>query len=255
MVRMNSYKPFAKVQRVIRHIERYRQIIGVLISYGFYNIVELFDQRAGLLKKIIPKHKREKQIERLSQGERICQAIEELGPTFVKLAQIISTRPDIIPLNIANELVKLQDDAQTIPYSEIKTIIEFELEAPLSQYFISVDPTPLAAASIAQVHKAVLLTGEKVVLKVQRPNIANKIRVDLEILSDIAKIIDGHNSLEAFNVVEIIEHFSRTVLKELDFLIEESNIVQFNNNMKSEKGVFAPIVYSEITTSRLLCME
>jgi ubiquinone biosynthesis protein len=238
-------------------MRRYRQILGILLKYGFGDIVDV--TRRDLIgrfgDKIIPllgKHIDSS----MSRAERLRRAAEELGPTFIKLAQVLSMRPDLVPPDIATELQKLQDEVAPFPYEEIRNIIKEELNQEPETAFLRIDDQPLAAASIAQVHRATLPDGKQVVLKVQRPGIRAVIDVDLEILSDIAGILARHsrNSL-IYNPEGVIEEFDRSIHRELDFLSEGHNIQRFGRMFADDPTVFIPTFYSALSTSRLLVMD
>ena len=181
---------------------------------------------------------------------------EELGPTFVKLGQVLSTRPDLIPREFTKEFSKLQDDIPTFNYTEVKKQIIKEFNKPIDELFVEFDEQPVAAASLSQVHKAKLPTDEIVAVKIQRPNIRQTIKADIAILLDLAKfvekrLINGH----LYQPIEIVEEFSRTIKKELDFINEGHNIDKFRNNFRDNEAVHIPKVYWQFTTSKILTME
>lgn len=194
--------------------------------------------------------------EGLSRGERLTKTIEELGPTFIKMGQIFSLRPDLIPVEIAYELQKLQDKVSPIPFSEIEKVLHEELKTDPAEVFREIDPEPIAAASIAQVHRAVLKTGEQVVLKVQRPNARTIIDVDIEILTDFAGILSKYlQEKVAQDPVLIVREFDQSIHRELDFFKEGRNIDRFNRCFKDEPTIFIPKFYSEFSSERLLVMD
>jgi len=175
-------------------MRRYRQILGILLKYGFGDVVDV--ARRDLIgrfgDKIIPllgKHVDSS----MSRAERLRYAAEELGPTFIKLAQVLSMRPDLVPPDVATELQKLQDEVSPFSYEEVQNIIKEELKQELETAFSHIDEQPLVAASIAQVHRATLHDGKRVIIKIQRPDIQEVIDVDLEILSDLAKVLKRHS--------------------------------------------------------------
>lgn len=246
-----------RIGRNWRHMRRYRQILGILLKYGFSDIVDL--ARKDLIgrfgDKIIPllgKHVDSS----LSRAERLRYAAEELGPTFVKLAQVLSMRPDLVPMDIAIELQKLLDEVSPFSYEEVKVIINKELKCEPEIAFSHIDETPLAAASIAQVHRARLKDGTNVVIKVQRPDIHNIIDVDLEILSDIAVIIKTHSTYNIFSDPEaVVVEFDRSIHRELDFLSEGNNIRRFGRMFADDPTVIIPKFYPELSSSRVLVMD
>jgi ubiquinone biosynthesis protein len=181
---------------------------------------------------------------------------EELGPTFIKLGQVLACRPDLLPLEYAKELSKLTDAVAPFPFAEAKAIIEKDLGASLDSLFTSFDPVPMAAASIAQVHRAVLHDGREVMVKVQRPHIEETIARDISILREIAQLIDIHvNELKPFNVPGIVDEFSGTINKELDFFIEASNAAQLRNNFRNSDILVIPEVHAGLSSKRVLVLE
>ena len=164
---------FLRINRNIRSLKRYRDILGILIKYGFGHFVEQLNINyyLELGRRIVTLGTAPRDIERLSQPERLRLAIEELGPTFIKLGQLLSTRPDIIPREYIDEFRKLQDKVPAVSYTEIAAQFEKEFAQPIEEVFESIDKEPIAAASVAQVHRAKLPGGEDVVLKICRPGI------------------------------------------------------------------------------------
>jgi ubiquinone biosynthesis protein len=200
--------------------------------------------------------KRREKIERFSRAARARMVLEELGPTFLKMGQILSTRPDLLPVEFIQELSKLQDDVPSFPYSEVVAVIETELQQPLDQIFLSFEERPLAAASIGQVHRAQLLDGTHVVVKVQRPDIKRTIEVDLEIMLHLASLMERH--LDGWDVqrpTRIVEEFSRILGKELDYTLEAAYTERFARQFEGDSDVYVPQIYREVTTSRMLTME
>ena len=247
----------SSIPRTWRHLKRYRQILGVLLKYGFDDVVDIVHKDLVLRfgSKMFPRIKGGLD-SRMSRGERMRLAAEELGPTFVKMGQILSLRPDIIPPDIAAELQKLQDRVAPIPFKEIEEVVHSELEKEPDEVFTEVIEEPLAAASIAQVHRATLRNGKSVVLKVQRPGITATIDVDLEILADLAQIIYKHaQGILNQNPVSIVEEFDRSIHRELDFLQEGHNIQRFGRMFADDPTVFIPAFYPEVSSPRLLVMD
>ncbi len=246
-----------RIGRGWRHMHRYRQILGILLKYGFGDVVDV--TRKDLIgrfgDKIIPllgKHVDST----MSRAERLRYAAEELGPTFVKLAQVLSMRPDIVPLDIAAELQKLQDEVSPFSYEEVRNIIKEELKQELETAFSHIDEQPLAAASIAQVHRATLHDGRQVVIKIQRPDIQDVINVDLEILSDLAKVLHRHSLNTVFSdPVAVVEEFDRSIHRELDFLSEGRNIHRFGQMFVDDPTVLIPSFYPELSSHRVLVMD
>jgi len=240
-----------------RHLRRYNQIIRVLLKYGFGEIVEAAsgDLITRFGEKIIPRARMPKAIGATSP-ERLRLAIEELGPTFIKLGQILSLRPDLIPPDYAAELTNLQDNVTPIGFETISKVLTEELPEPGMAIFKNIEQNPLAAASLAQVHRATLQDGTAVVLKVQRPGARAVIEVDLEILRDLAGILRNY-ILEKFvqDPLELLAEFDKSIHRELDFRQEGRQIDQFRNCFAGEKTIFIPQYYAAYSTARLLVMQ
>ena len=254
---MLSIRKIGVIGRTYRHLNRYRQILTVLFKYGFGDLVDVLkiEQYLEIGLQMISRKRRE-QAERLTRSERVRMALEELGPTFIKLGQVLSTRPDLVPVQFIEELSKLQDHVPPFPYAEVAQIIESELGAAPGDIFRHFEETPLAAASIGQVHRAQLKDGEEVAVKVQRPGIRKIIEVDLEIMLHLASLMERH--LEEFQVnrpVRIVEEFARTLEKEIDYTIEASHIERFARQFIDDPTVYVPKVFRETTTERVLTME
>ncbi|HPC35140.1 MAG TPA: AarF/UbiB family protein [Candidatus Marinimicrobia bacterium] len=245
------------ISRTWRHLKRYNQIISVLIKYGFSDIVDAArkDLIARFGEKFIPRGRKSK-ISGLSQAQRIRLALDELGPTFVKLGQVLSLRPDIIPVEIAVELAKLQDEVSPLPYEIIANVIQTELACEPEKVFQKIQPQPLAAASLAQVHKGVLNSGEPVAIKVQRPEAQALIDTDIEILYDLAFILQKY-FLEnyALDILAFLHEFDRSIHQELDFILEGRNLKRFRKFFAGDEYIFIPDYFAEYSTSKLLVME
>lgn len=242
-------------QRHLKHLRRYREIARVLIRHGFGGVID----QLGLLPVLsLPRRLlyRGAAGPPLSPPEHVRLAIEELGPTFIKLGQILSTRPDLVPPAYIQELIKLQDTVPPAEWEAIRAQIEAELGGTLEELFASFETEPLAAASLAQVHAATLPTGEEVVVKVQRPGIEEIIAVDLEILFDLARLIQERTPLgEFYDLPEIAEEFAFTLRAEMDYRREGRNADRFRRNFADEPTLYIPKVYWDYTTSRVLVLE
>jgi len=254
---MLSIRKIGVIGRTYRHLKRYRQILAVLFKYGFGDLVDTLkiEEYLEIGLQMISRKRRD-QVEKLTRSERVRMALEELGPTFVKLGQMLSTRPDLIPVEFIQELSKLQDDVPPFAYAEVAQIIESELGMAPADVFQHFDQTPLAAASIGQVHRARLKDGEDVVVKVQRPGIRKIIEVDLEIMLHLASLMERH--VEEFQVnrpTRIVEELARTLEKEIDYTIEASHIERFSRQFIDDETVYVPKVFRETTTERVLTME
>src|SRR5512137_1827637 len=245
-------------RRHYRDIPRVRQILLVASRHGFGHLIEQtgLQRVLSIGRRVITFRKQPLPCHRLSAPERLRSMFEELGPTFIKLGQVLACRPDLLPLEYANELAKLTDSVAPFPFAEAREIVEKDLGSPLDSLFTSFDPVPIAAASIAQVHGAVLPDGRKVMVKVQRPRIEENIARDISILRGIAQIIDTHvHELQPFNVPGIVEEFSRTISKELDFFIEGSSAAQLKNNFEGSDSLYVPEVFAELSSKRVLVLE
>jgi ubiquinone biosynthesis protein len=249
---------FSRINRNIRSIRRYRTILGILIKYGFGHVVEQLniDYYLELGRRIVTLGTAPKEIERLTQPERLRLAMEELGPTFIKLGQVLSTRPDLIPREYADEFNKLQDKVPGLPFSAIGKQIEDELGVPVAEHFAHLDPRPLAAASIAQVHRGRLHSGDDVVVKVRRPGVANLVETDLDILMGLAYLIENHLPTGAlYDPMGIVKEFRRVIRREMDFSREGLTIDRFAANFADDPTVHVPKVHWQQTGEAVLTME
>ena len=254
---MLSIRKIGVVGRTYRNLNRYRQILAVLFKYGFGDLIELLkiEQYIEVGLQLISKNRRSR-IEKLSRAERVRMAFEELGPTYIKLGQVLSTRPDLVPVDFTNELSKLQDNVPSFAFSAAKRIIETEFGSPLEELFDFFDEAPFASASIGQVHKAGLKDGETVAVKVQRPSIKKIIEVDLEIMLHLAMLVE-RNIIEIalYRPVKIIEEFARTLEKEIDYTIEATSMERFARHFLNDPAIYIPKVFRDMTTEHVLTME
>lgn len=245
------------VSRTYRYVNRYRQIITTLVKYGFGDLIERLriNQYLELGLQMITGGAAA-HVASHSSAERVRMLLEELGPTFIKLGQILSTRPDVIPHDFVAALEKLQHSVPPFPFAQVREIVESELRRPIADAFSRFDETALAAASIGQVHRAALPDGEEVVVKVQRPGIRRVIEVDLEILLHLAGLLERH--VEGFGLhkpTRIVEEFGRLIERELDYTIESSHLNRFAEQFADDDTVYVPRTFRDLTTPRLLTME
>lgn len=250
--------PLTRINRNIRSLKRYRQILGILIKYGFGHIVEQLniDYYLELGKRIVSLGTASRELERLSQGERLRLALEELGPTFIKLGQLLSTRPDIVTREYLGELQKLQDRVPAVATEQIMAELHRELGYPVEELFKSFNPTPLAAASISQVHRGTLKTGEDVVFKVRRPDVEKIIETDIDILMGLAYLVEKHlPGGETYDPIGLVKEFRRTISRELDFSREGRTIERFASNFAEDETVRIPQVFWDFSGRSVLTME
>jgi ubiquinone biosynthesis protein len=249
---------FARINRNIRSIRRYRHILGILIKYGFGQVVEQLNINyyLELGRRIVTFGKAPREIERLTPPERLRLAMEELGPTFIKLGQLLSTRPDVVPREYTDEFSKLQDEVPSFPFADLKAQLERELGLPAEELFAEIDPQPIAAASIAQVHRARLKSGEEVVVKVRRPGIVKVVETDIDILMGLAYLIERHAPAgEIYDPIGIVREFRRTISREMDFSREGRTIDRFAANFAGDATVYVPKVHWSHTGESVLTME
>jgi len=236
-------------------ISRYSEIAGVLARHGFQHFLEQTGVK-GRVSETGANTSQHKSVAGHRYPERVRMVFEDLGPTFVKLGQLLSARPDLIPREYVEEFSKLQDDVEEVPGVEIKAQVTRELGKLPEELFLHFNYKPLASASIGQVHEAVLPGGEKVVVKVQRPHLVQLIDGDIRILKRIAGILQNRTVIgKVCNVQEIIDVFERQIRKELDYLTEAVNTEAFYREFADDVNVTVPRVFSDYTTGNILTME
>jgi len=245
------------ISRTYRHINRYREVIAILVKYGFGEVLAKLELQKHLdFGKGFILGKTAAEIADVSHWGRVRMALEELGPTFVKFGQIMSTRPDMVPQELIIELEKLQEEVPPFSTEDAKRIIAEELNSSVDRIFTDFSDPPVASASIAQVHKAVLPGGEEVAVKIQRPDIDKIIEVDLEIMLHLATRAEKYlKEAEAIDIVKLVEEFARVIRKELNFRIEAAYIERFANNFQDDTTIHVPKVYKEFSSGKVLTME
>jgi ubiquinone biosynthesis protein len=240
-----------------RNINRTREILGILVKYGFEDFIANSTLRNLVTEGMRIKWLRDdKPVMETTRWERVRMAAEELGPTFIKLAQILSNRPDIIPEELVKEFEKLQDRVPPFPFTKAKAIIEKETGKKLEDIFEEFNETPMASASIGQVHRAKLRTGEEVVVKVQRPDVKDQIEQDLSIIKEGVRRMDRYLKKQGvMNGEEVVRVFERAISKELDYRNEARNIERFRTTYRHRTDFYVPKPYREYSTDKVLIME
>lgn len=230
---------------------RAREISGILLKHLWQEYLD----RSPRLRRLL-KSKKKRQIPIKNTPTRLRETIEDLGPTYIKFGQILADRPDLVTERFRNELKKLQSKAIPLDDETAIQLIEKELGRPVEDVFKAFDKQAVASASIGQTYRAILQTGEEVIIKIQRPHIENKIKLDLYLLSHLAKrAIRNYPELAVIDVVGLIDEFGVNILKELNYFNEVNNINRFQDLFKDDPRVHIPKVYTEFTTRRLIVME
>ncbi|MCA9172191.1 MAG: AarF/ABC1/UbiB kinase family protein, partial [Planctomycetales bacterium] len=240
------------IPQFYRNVNRMTEILSVLSKYGLADGISRLnlDFAKGLLK-----NREGEALARHTRETRIRMALAELGPTFIKLGQILSTRPDLVGSALAHELTQLQDQAPTDPPEVIRQIVTDELGQPIEDIFIEFHDTPIASASIGQVHRARLRDGRDVVVKVQHAGIDDIVRKDLDVISGLAQLVERLPEFAPYRPVETIAEFQRTLRRELDFGREERNLNQFYLRFQNHAKIRVPQPISELCTPKILTME
>ncbi len=247
---------FIQLNRNIRSLRRYRNIIGVLIKYGFGHLLEYLGLAHLVARSRKLFHRDETLIAQLKPAERMRLALEELGPTFVKLGQLLSTRPDVIPKSYALEFAKLQDMVPSFPFAGVREQLRHELGGEIEAFYSFFDSTSIAAASIAQVHRARLLTGEEVVVKVRRPGVVELVESDIDLLMGLALLTERYlPDSELYDPVGLVKEFARTIRREMDFSREGHTIEKIRDNFAGDPTMYFPKVYWDRTAKGVLTME
>ena len=246
------------ITQKIRNVNRLRQILNVLAKYGFGYIVGRLNIDQNLVGREIIKIASAKKLDvfDIPVSVRIRKMMEELGPTFIKLGQVLSTRPDLIPLEFCQEFEKLQNEVPAFAYEKAKEQIEDELKEPIDKLFGSFSVDSLAAASLSQVHLAESKSGEKLVVKVQRPDIEKTIRADLDVLYMLAQLAEKYiEESRLYNPTAVVDEFKKTILREIDFSVEAKNVDRFRRNFKDDSTVYILKVDHHLSTKKILTME
>ncbi|MEQ8769526.1 MAG: AarF/UbiB family protein [Phycisphaerales bacterium] len=252
---MNARVP--NLGRTIRNINRAREILTVFAGFGFEDVIQDLEIDRLVLKgrRLIGLSKPDATVSREPQAVRLREAMEELGPTFIKMAQVLSTRPDLIPESWAAEFEKLQSDVPPADADEVRAHLESEFADALDDHFASVETEPFAAASIAQAHRATLHNGTEVVLKVRRPGIADVIDADLEILHTLASFIESRFEDLGYSPKQVVDQFERQIRRELDLSLERRSMARMARAFEGDDRLVFPKTYPEHSTKAVLCME
>ena len=239
-----------------RSLGRLSEIAQVMVRHGFGYFLE-----AHKLTDLLPGRSAEARLggadaNGSARGQHLREVLDELGPTFVKFGQLLSTRPDVVPPDIVVELRSLQDDVRPFPFEQAERVIEEDLGNTLERLFLEFDPTPVAAASIGQVHRATLPNGKKVAVKVQRPGAPRQIEADLTLLYQAARLAKERiRALDFVDTRQLVDEFARSIRKELDYRLEGRNAQTFHRNFAGDPDVRVPKVYWQYTRARVLTLE
>lgn len=236
-----------------KNMKRVNEIVDVLRKYE----VEYLIEQSSFFKRLPFRNRKEEELDLDDTFEmRIRLSFEELGATFIKLGQLLSTRPDLVGQDLAYELTKLQDDAPPIPFETVKEIIESELDDDMENLFAEFEEKPIGSASIGQVHKAKFHNGTEVAVKVQKPGVEELIDTDLDIMHFFAGRVNQFvRRSRVYNFPAIISEFERSIKMEINYKYESSNISHLKNDFKNDRTVYVPEVYNRYTTSKVLTME
>ena len=233
------------------HLKRYKDIIRLLAKYGSTDFV-----RAADIEHYITEEGETDGIESSKKPEALAADLERLGPTYVKLGQLLSTRADLLPLSYIQALSRLQDRVEPFSYERVEDIVARELGVRISKAFKEFDPEPVAAASLGQVHHAVLRDGRHVAVKVQRPDIRKQILDDLNALEELAEFLDEHTDVgRKYGFALMLEEFRKTLIRELDYRLEAQNLVTLGRNLRRYELIYVPQPIDDFTTSRVLTMD
>jgi len=249
--------PFDSIGRTYRHINRYRQLITILIKYGFDDIVDSLNLSHYIeMGKSVISRKPPHEIKTIPRAKRIRLIVEEMGTTYIKFAQILSTRPDLVSQELIEEFKKLQDHVPPFPSDEAYKIIEYELDRGIDELFEEISEEPIASASIAQVYQAILPDGDEVAVKVKRPDIERIVEVDIEIMTNLARLGENHfQGLEIIQPVAIIQEFARQLGDEMNLHLEAHNIERFADNALGIDNLHAIQTYRSYSSRSVLTTE
>ncbi|HEX6486260.1 MAG TPA: AarF/UbiB family protein, partial [Nocardioidaceae bacterium] len=237
-----------KLKMRTRHAKRYRQIATLLVRHGRGDLV-----RSAGIDGVLD----DDQVETgdPEAAAQLADDLEAMGPTFIKLGQLLSSRVDLLTPAYIEALARLQDKVEPFPFEQVEEIVSSELEVRLSRVFPTFDPKPLAAASLGQVHRATLRDGREVVVKVQRPDIRRQVLDDMEVLADLAEVLDTRTDLGRYGLADLLEEFRKSLLDELDYHREAENLTTMARILSDHPGIVVPKPYPDFSTGRILTME
>lgn len=246
-----------ELNQTIRHVRRYAEIVHVLARYGFADVV----QELGLDRLLergmaaVGVGKLAPEFEHLPRATRLRQAMEELGPTFVKLGQLLSTRRDLVPQDWADEFTKLQDNVPPVPFEQIAEVLKAEFGERQAELFKEIEHEPIGSASMAQVHRAVLADGTSIVLKILRPGIREVTQTDMEVMRTLAEFAEARLSNLGYSPIEVVNEFARELEREVDLRHEGRSTERLRRQFVLDESVSFPKVYWEATTGSVLALE
>lgn len=245
------------VARTLRHTRRFRDIAGILIKYGFSEVLDTLKlgRSKGTIGWLLPKRGKEL-ARKYTRWQRLRMALEELGPTFIKFGQIVSSRHDLLPTDLIDELRKLQDEVPPFDHRRAVAIIEEQLQAPIDELFRDFDTTPEASASIAQVHRGILPDGSEVAIKVRRPDIEAIVYTDIEILENLANLSERTlPNARLFNPRSLVEEFKQQITREMNLALELLNVEKFQSLLEDEEHLRLPKTFRDYSSEKVLTLE
>ncbi|HUD47351.1 MAG TPA: AarF/ABC1/UbiB kinase family protein [Candidatus Baltobacteraceae bacterium] len=250
------FQRLRRIGKAVEHAQRFRVIVGVFLKYGYGDLAQRLPLPAPVHLPFRKTREVQEEISLMTAPERLRRAFEELGPAFVKLGQLLSTRTLLLPQPFIVELAKLHDEVPPVPFEQVLEVITTELKRPPGECFLSIEETPIGSASIAQVHCAIRLNGQRCVIKVQRPGIEKIVRVDLEIMAQLAGLLERH--LEDWQVhkpTAIVAEFARRMEQEMDFRAEAAHLERFADQFATEPAIRVPKAFLDTSSTRVLTME
>ncbi|MCA8913885.1 MAG: AarF/ABC1/UbiB kinase family protein [Planctomycetes bacterium] len=240
-----------KISLKPQHLKRYRQIASMMLRFGFSELV-----RSSGLEELLGEDLGRVTQRAHPKPEEFARELESMGPTFVKLGQVLSTRGDLIPVEYIKALTSLQDDVEAVPFDQIEQVVLEEFGQGVAKTFLTFDPTPVAAASLGQVHKATFADGREVAVKVQRPGVRAKLADDLDVLDEVASTLETLTQFaERYRFKSIVDEFRRTLMRELDYRTEADNLTTLARNLADFPELLVPQPVADFTTARVLTMD